>query len=80
MAMDRDSGRSGHEDFAAATDAMARMGEKRYEPDEEAVEIYDRLYGLYRDLHDGFGREGERDQSHVMKDLLKLRNEVRGGE
>jgi L-ribulokinase len=71
----------GHEDFAAATEAMTGTRARRYEPDRVAAQTYGRLYGLYRRLHDAFGREGGSGDMHgVMKDLHALRDEVRGGD
>ncbi len=49
-----------------------------FEPDPEASAVYDRLYALYRRLHDSFGVEGHAEPlADVMKTLLDLRDEAR---
>jgi L-ribulokinase len=69
----------GHADFASATDAMTGIQETTFEPDPERRQVYDRLFRLYRRLHDAFGVEGETgDLSDVMKTLLAIRDEVKG--
>ncbi len=58
--------------------AMAGLKSKVYQPDPDAQQIYDRLYELYRQLHDGFGtRDWSGNMHNVMKELLALRDEVR---
>jgi L-ribulokinase len=46
-----------------------------FEPEPEAVRVYDRLYRMYRELHDTFGGvPGTRgDLGTLMKRLLDLR-------
>jgi L-ribulokinase len=71
----------GHADFADAVEAMGGTADVRYEPDRQAADVYDRLYALYRRLHDDFGAgEGAAGRADVMKELLAIRDEVRGGE
>jgi L-ribulokinase len=49
-----------------------------YVPSDSGVRTYDRLYGLYRRLHDLFGtRDYAENQFDLMKDLLTIRDEVR---
>jgi len=62
----------------AAQDAMTGVKEKVYTPDAAAHAVYRLLFGLYRQLHDAFGRAGSADLSHVMKDLIAIREEARG--
>lgn len=71
--------RGGHPNFAAAARAMTGVLPKRFIPDRRRAAVYERLYALYRALHDGFGRTGAREVHGVMKELLKLRDEVRHG-
>jgi L-ribulokinase len=64
-----------HRDFAAAQRAMTRVGSRSYRPDREHAATYDKLYALYRELHDGFGGVGRpRNLSRVMKDLLDIKD------
>ena len=78
----------GHEDFPAAMRAMTGVRSHAFEPDSERRRIYDRLYALYRRLHDAFGVESAPGGAaaggsqgpglfDVMKALLALRDEVR---
>jgi len=69
----------GHDTFYQAIEAMTGVRECRYEPQPESRRIYDKLYTLYRRLHDIFGtREYSANLYDVMKQLLAIRDEVRG--
>jgi L-ribulokinase len=58
---------------------MSGVLEKKYSPDPHNVRIYNRLYDMYRKLHDLFGtREYKENLYGIMKDLLAMRDEVRG--
>lgn len=66
-------------DFGTAADAMTGIREKQYAPIAENVPVYDRLFSLYRQLHDLFGtRKYAENQFGVMKELLAIREEQRG--
>ncbi|MFA6110097.1 MAG: ribulokinase [Candidatus Latescibacterota bacterium] len=68
------SAKGGYEDFATAQARMTTVKAKQYEPDPAARAVYDRLYGLYRLLHDGFGGSATSvDLSRVMKDLIAIK-------
>ena len=69
----------GYDDFQQAVDAMTGILETKFEPIKENADTYDRLYGLYRKLHDIFGtRDYAENQFDIMKTLLAIRDEVRG--
>lgn len=69
---------SGYDSVADAQRALCRLREKVYQPNPANHALYARLYGLYRQLHDAFGtQEWSGRLSHVMKELLNLRDEVR---
>jgi len=54
--------------------AMAGLRTKRYEPDPDAQKTYDRLFHLYRQVHDAFGaQERPGDLHKVMQDLSIIR-------
>lgn len=73
------SGRGGHPDFNTATATMTGTKDTVFEPIPEHQEVYDRLYRLYRRIHDAFGVEGDEDDLYdVMKTLFDIREEVRG--
>ena len=65
-------------DFATAADQMTGVKEKIYVPDPGSASVYRRLYALYVQLHDAFGKTGK-DPSleNVMKDLIAIRQECR---
>ncbi len=64
--------------FAEATDAMTGLHPRVFQPDPANQGVYERLYALYRRIHDAFGvRETQDDLSDVMKELLAIRDEVR---
>ncbi|NQU41632.1 MAG: ribulokinase [Lentisphaerae bacterium] len=66
-------------DFEQAADAMTRIRDKQYAPIPENVALYERLFGLYKRLHDLFGtREYGANQFEVMKELIAIREEQRG--
>jgi L-ribulokinase len=64
-----------HPDAECAQAAMGGVGEIAYGPRSDAVRIYERLYGVYRKLHDAFGR-AEGPLSGVMKELIEIRSGV----
>ncbi len=68
-----------HPDFETAAEAMTSIREGQYTPIDEHVAVYDRLFCLYKRLHDLFGtREYAENQFDVMKELIAIREEQRG--
>ena len=68
-----------HPDFAVAVPKMAGEPGKVFTPNPAAVATYEKLYKLYRQLHDAFGiAKTKADISNVMKDLLDIRDSIRG--
>ncbi len=60
--------------------AMTGVKEIVYEPIPENVAVYEKLYSIYRTLHDAFGGcDASGSLSTVMKDLIAIRHEVRKG-
>jgi L-ribulokinase len=63
-----------HADFKTAQAAMTGLKEVSYKPIPENQAIYQKLYSLYRELHDAFGGVSQSaDLGHVMKDLLAIK-------
>lgn len=70
---------NGHPSFQEGISAMTGVKEQVFEPIPENREVYDRLYHLYRRVHDAYGVEGKEDDLYdVMKRLMTIREEVRG--
>ncbi|TWT87407.1 Ribulokinase [Pseudobythopirellula maris] len=68
-----------HDSVESAQQAMTGFKDTVYEPIPENVAVYERLYTIYRTLHDAFGtKEWSGSLHHVMKDLISLRTEARG--
>ncbi|MDR2430367.1 MAG: ribulokinase [Puniceicoccales bacterium] len=66
-----------HRDFKAAQVAMTGLKPGAYMPVEENRVIYDRLYALYKQLHDAFGGVARAASlGHVMKELLELKRQA----
>jgi len=59
-------------DIRAAAAAMGKVKRAVYTPDPAASDVYDRLYAVYVELHDHFGRGG----SAALHQLRALREEV----
>jgi len=69
-----------HPDFPAAQAAMTSIKPKQYQPDPASRKVYERLYQIYRRLHDSFGGvTRSADLSAVMKDLLAIKQAQRQG-
>ncbi len=67
-----------HRGFPEAVGAMVAAPAAVYKPEPKDTATYERLYRLYRRLHDAFGVEGTRDNlADVMKQLLAIRDEAR---
>ena len=65
--------------FGPAVAAMTGVQPKQYDPVPANVAVYERLFQLYRQLHDAFGLSGHPvDLGHVMKHLLDVRDQVLG--
>jgi len=69
-------GRGGYDDFPSAQAKMCAVRETVYRPNPQAHEVYQRLYALYRQMHDAFGLKGGA-LHNVMKDLLDVKEGVR---
>ena len=68
----------GFDNFADAIGAMASPADRTFTPNPAAVEVYNKLYRLYRRLHDAFGVANHSDAlGDVMKELLSIRDSAR---
>ena len=67
----------GHADFDQAIKAMTGLQDQRFTPNPANTKVYDRLYALYKRLHDAFGvKGGDGGLTSVMKELLIIREQV----
>jgi len=67
----------GYDSFADAQAAMCGIKDITYKPIAENHKVYQRLYSLYRKLHDAFGlRDSAGKLGSVMKDLLAIKDNV----
>jgi len=72
------SAAGGYDNFADAAAAMTGVSENTYIPNPEHHRTYDRLFRLYKRLHDIFGTRQYADNLHdVMKELLAIRDEAK---
>jgi L-ribulokinase len=68
--------KGGYKNFPEAQRKMTRIKDVAYKPDPARQKVYDRLYQLYRQLHDAFGGvSAQVDLKHIMKDLIRLKEE-----
>src|SRR5882672_7105182 len=68
----------GHDNYADAQKAMTGLKPRVFKPNPGAHQVYQRLYRLYRKLHDAFGTAaGDGNLYSVMKDLIEIRNRAR---
>jgi len=71
----------GYAHFGAATGAMTGVRAEVFTPDPAHRAVYDRLYALYRQMHDAFGVSGTSAPLFgVMKSLLDLRDAALRGQ
>jgi L-ribulokinase len=67
-----------HRDVITAQKAMTSLKAVVYRPHAAASAVYERLFVLYRQMHDAFGTSlAVRPMNAVMKDLLKIQQSVR---
>jgi L-ribulokinase len=67
-----------HRTVQNAQGAMTGVKPAAYQPNPAAVSIYQRLYGVYRALHDAFGTASFKGSLHnVMKELIRIRQRAR---
>ncbi len=68
--------KGGHDSFAEAQNSMTSLKNIVYRPDPESQRVYDRLYAIYKKLHDAFGGVNRNaDLSELMKELIALKQE-----
>ncbi len=67
----------GHANFKSAQAAICGTKDKTFKPNPENHKVYQRIYKLYRQMHDAFGIDSWSGQmANVMKDLLKIKDAV----
>ena len=67
----------GYDNFADAQAAMCAIKEVAYKPIAENHRLYQRLYALYKQLHDAFGlKDWSGKLANIMKELLDIKDSV----
>jgi L-ribulokinase len=70
-------GGGAHPDFAQAQAAMCGIKDTTFKPIAANHKVYQKLYKLYRRLHDGFGIQGKvLGMGGVMKELLAIKEKA----
>ena len=65
----------GYDNYAAAQKAMCGIKDVTYKPIPQNHKVYQKLYALYKQLHDGFGlKDASGKMANVMKDLLSIKD------
>lgn len=68
-----------HPDTLSAIRAMTGVKDMVFSPEPRSVAVYGRIYRLYSDLHDAFGRVNRQPDLHgLMKELIAIRREAIG--
>ncbi len=65
--------------FEAAQAVMTGVKETAYHPNPDSSKVYERLFVLYKTLHDAFGTDKNPPVSTVMQELLEIREDSRRG-
>ena len=67
----------GHDDFAKAQAAICGIKDVTYKPITKNHKVYQKLYALYKQLHDAFGvQDWSGKLANVMKELLNIKDSV----
>lgn len=71
---------SGRISLSDAQSQCCQVRDKVYHPIPANQKVYERLYGLYRTLHDALGtKDWSGSLGHVMKEVIAIRDEARLG-
>jgi L-ribulokinase len=62
--------------WTAAQQAMTSVKDTRFIPDPKAQAVYNQLFAIYMQLHDGFGNVASANLGNVMKRLLAIRKDA----
>lgn len=69
----------GYDRFSDAQAAMCGIKDVTYQPVPDNHRVYQKLYALYKQLHDAFGvRDGSGQLANVMKELLSIKDSIQG--
>lgn len=67
----------GYDDFKTAQSKMAGLKDVRFTPNPTAQAVYEKLFQLYKRVHDAFGGVAAKDLGSVMKELLEIKEAAR---
>ena len=69
--------KGGYDSFESAMKKMTSVKKKKYKPIAKNVAVYEKLFAIYKKLHDAFGGVNKKaDLSAVMPDLIEIKNEA----
>lgn len=71
------SAKGGYDDFKTAQSKMAGLKDIRFTPNPTSQAVYEKLFQLYKRIHDAFGGVASKDLGSVMKDLLEIKETAR---
>jgi L-ribulokinase len=67
-----------YDNFTAAQSAMCGIKQRLFKPIRQNHRVYQQLYKLYKQLHDGFGlKNNVQSMGNVMKELLQIKAMIR---
>ena len=68
---------AGHDTLANLQGKIVTHTDTVYQPDAENAAVYEKIYELYRRLHDAFGKtDWSGNIDHIMKELLDIRDQA----
>ncbi len=63
----------GHANVNEMVESLSVACDRVYAPNDKAHVVYQKLFQLYTELHDGFGKDKEVRVYHLMKELIAIR-------
>ncbi|MDQ8205493.1 ribulokinase [Pelagicoccus sp. SDUM812003] len=71
------SAAGGYDDFKTAQEKMSGLKDVCFKPEPKSQAVYEKLFALYKKLHDAFGGVSTESLAPVMKELLEIKEAAR---